>query len=267
MPWGRLDDQANGNAKLLALSDAAWRMWGCGLIYCQANLTDGFIPDHAIHTFGVRERNKEKVAAELCASLVPGRGALWHKVDGGYQVHDYLDWNEARDKVMADRNRARKRLEKHRSQRYETADVNGVGNAFHNAFQTPLCAPVHVPRTTKKQEQEHALSARVSGSEAVKQQKVTDIVRYLRRQRSRETSDGKPAIRVITALARHVIAAYPGCDEAELMERVKQACASNNLAYSCAVGPAIDRARAQLARKKTAGWHGASRSRVTAVAV
>lgn len=26
MPWGRLDDQANGNAKLLALSDADWRM-------------------------------------------------------------------------------------------------------------------------------------------------------------------------------------------------------------------------------------------------
>src|SRR5436190_130263 len=100
MPWGRLDDQGNGNAKLLALSDAAWRMWGCGLIYCQAKLTDGFIPAPIIETFGVKAQNKKKVAAELCAVLVPGKGPLWKEVSGGYQIHDYLDWNDSREKVL-----------------------------------------------------------------------------------------------------------------------------------------------------------------------
>lgn len=103
MPWGRLDDKANGNAKLLALSDSAWRMWGCGLIYCQNNLTDGFIPSFAIDAFGVRAKNKQAVADELCRSLVPGKGPLWHKVDSGYQVHDYLDWNDSRESVEKQR--------------------------------------------------------------------------------------------------------------------------------------------------------------------
>lgn len=110
MPWGRLDDQANGNAKLLALTDAAWRMWGCGLIYCQANLTDGFIPKHAIESFGVRARNKGAVANELCQALVPGKAPLWHVTDGGYTVHDYLQWNDSRDDVLAERASAKARM-------------------------------------------------------------------------------------------------------------------------------------------------------------
>lgn len=109
MAWGRLDDQANGNPKLLALSDPAWRMWGCALIYCQAQLTDGFVPAVAIHTFGVQARDKEKVADELCAVQVRGRAPLWAKVEGGYAVHDYLEWNDSRDVVLAKRSKDRKR--------------------------------------------------------------------------------------------------------------------------------------------------------------
>jgi hypothetical protein len=109
MPWGRLDDQANGSPKLLALSDPAWRMWGCALIYCQAQLTDGFVPQAAIHTFGVRAKDKEKVADELCLAIVPGKGPMWHKVAGGYQIHDYLDWNDSRNEVLAKREKDRKR--------------------------------------------------------------------------------------------------------------------------------------------------------------
>ncbi len=109
MPWGRLDDQANGSPKLLALSDPAWRMWGCALIYCQAQLTDGFIPEHAIHTFGVRAKDKTKVADELCAPQVPGRAPLWLRVEGGYQFHDYLQWNDSKDEVLAKRDKDRRR--------------------------------------------------------------------------------------------------------------------------------------------------------------
>jgi hypothetical protein len=110
MPWGRLDDGANGNAKLLALSDAAWRMWGCGVIYCQANLTDGFIPRHAIETWGVRAKNKPAIARELCTALIPGKAPLWHEVEGGYRMHDYHDWNDAKEEIEAKRekNKARK---------------------------------------------------------------------------------------------------------------------------------------------------------------
>jgi hypothetical protein len=132
MPWGRLDDRGNGDAKLLALSDAAWRMWGCGLIYCQFNLTDGFIPQHAIDTFGVRAKNKRVVAEELCQSLVPGKGPLWHPTEGGYQVHDYLDWNESKETIEKERALSKQRVDRFRKRR-----GNAVTSRVTNDEQTP----------------------------------------------------------------------------------------------------------------------------------
>ena len=113
MAYGRIHDEAASNGKLLALSDAAWRMWGNGLIYCQVNLTDGSIPSHAIHTFGVRARNKAKVAAELCAPQIPGKAPLWVAVDGGFQIHDYLDWNDAAEIIKKKRADARSRYKRY----------------------------------------------------------------------------------------------------------------------------------------------------------
>lgn len=114
MAFGRLHDEAAGDAKLLALSDSAFRMWACGLIYCQKNLTDGFIADHAIETFGVRAKDKQKVADELCKPQITGKAAVWRRVDGGYQVHDYLDWNDSRDTILRKRKDSRERLDRHR---------------------------------------------------------------------------------------------------------------------------------------------------------
>ena len=114
MAWGRLHDRAAGDAKLLALSDAAFRMWACGLIYCQNNLTDGFIPEHAIETFGVRAKDKGKVADELCKPQVVGRAALWARTEGGFAVHDYLDWNDSRDTILQAREDARNRMARRR---------------------------------------------------------------------------------------------------------------------------------------------------------
>lgn len=114
MPWGRLHDQANRNEKLLALSDPAWRLWGSGLIYCQDKLTDGFIPEAVVSTFGVKARPLKKFVVELCQSLVPGKESCWHQAEGGYRVHDYLDWNESREVILAKRARGKDRTGKWR---------------------------------------------------------------------------------------------------------------------------------------------------------
>lgn len=103
MPFGRIHEEAAGDSKLLALSDAAFRMWTMGLVYCQKNLSDGFIDDHAIAFFGVREKSVQRVAEELCREQVRGRAPLWSRVEGGYQIHDYLQWNDAKEQVLAAR--------------------------------------------------------------------------------------------------------------------------------------------------------------------
>ncbi len=115
MVWARIDDRANGNAKLLALSDSAYRMWAAGLIYCQSNLTDGHIPTHAIATFGVRGKPLSKFSNELTASLAAGKGPLWHVVEDGWMVHDYLDWNDSKVEVMTGRAATRERKERHKN--------------------------------------------------------------------------------------------------------------------------------------------------------
>ena len=113
MAWARLCDQANGNGKLIALSNGAYRLWISALVYCQRNLTDGFVPEHAVSTFGVRAKSPRELRSfteELCRVSVPGKAPLWHPVAGGYQVHDYLDWNECKETVEANREITKRRV-------------------------------------------------------------------------------------------------------------------------------------------------------------
>jgi hypothetical protein len=159
MAWGRLDDKANGNAKLQALGNAAWRMWGCALIFCQDNLTDGFVPEYAIEGFCVRFTQKEKksdVINELCSVRVPGKQSLWHRVDGGYRIHDYLDWNDPRDVVLAEREKAKKRMQRLRGGKRSgerSAEHNGEHDTEQSGERQVECSPersgsrsgVHVP--------------------------------------------------------------------------------------------------------------------------
>jgi hypothetical protein len=77
---------------------AAW-FWFCGICYCREHLTDGFIQDEMLPTLAPGVSNPKKLAAQLVAT------GLWHDADGGYHVHDFLDWNPARATVLEQRKR------------------------------------------------------------------------------------------------------------------------------------------------------------------
>jgi hypothetical protein len=78
------------------------------------------------------------------------------------------------------------------------------------------------------------------------------LISLLRRMRSRETVDGRPAVRVIAALARDVLLRHRSeTDDGELRELLKSACAKANLKYDGAsVTDGIERARAHLQRRR-----------------
>jgi hypothetical protein len=59
-------------------------------------LTDGFLPDEKVRT-SPHDRRPLEVAAALVAA------ELWHRVDGGYQIHDFHDFNPAAEAVKAKR--------------------------------------------------------------------------------------------------------------------------------------------------------------------
>lgn len=106
MAWLRIDDRVRTHPKIVqAGPQAAW-LWFCGVCYCREHLTDGFI------------------AAAMLPTLVPGLAAvkkhasvlvsvgLWHERTGGYEVHDFLDWNPSKAEVeevrAAERDKKRK---------------------------------------------------------------------------------------------------------------------------------------------------------------
>jgi hypothetical protein len=138
MPWVRFCDNAPDHPKLIAIGDGPFRLWFDGNSYCQRHLTDGHIPAAALK--GFRTYSPKRVAI-LLAALVPGKGPLWHRnTDGSVEVHDYLDWNDSREKVTAERKKSKDRYDRWRGK------SNGAANGVATALQT-ASTPLH---TTKK---------------------------------------------------------------------------------------------------------------------
>ena len=105
-----LDDNIEDHPKFVSLSDDSFSLWVRCIGYCRRNLTDGFIPEQAARSRVRGKRAPTKVIGELLAAPVglPDSAPLWAVVAGGYQIHDYLDWNPS--KVAVEAMREQKRL-------------------------------------------------------------------------------------------------------------------------------------------------------------
>jgi hypothetical protein len=99
MAWGRIDDGAFTHPKFLTLDPAALGLWAMALSYSAHELTDGFIPREQVpRLVSVGRARAFALAAKLVASrLWEDRGA------DGFQVHDYLDWNDSAKEVREKR--------------------------------------------------------------------------------------------------------------------------------------------------------------------
>lgn len=109
MAWVKLDDQAPRNLKMLRAGPAACWFWVCGIAHSQSQLTDGFISTEALPMIGVVGIARAKRLAETLVEA-----GLFERVEGGYQVHDYLDHNPSRHAVLT--KRAEDAARKHHSE-------------------------------------------------------------------------------------------------------------------------------------------------------
>jgi len=89
----KFDDQFPIHRKVSGLTDAAFRLHVEAIFWCARNLTDGFIAQDDLASVS-RYRRPEGYVTELV-----GRGA-WDVVEDGWQIHDYLSWQDSRDKVL-----------------------------------------------------------------------------------------------------------------------------------------------------------------------
>lgn len=126
MPWVKLDDQIMRSPKIRAVSRDAFALHIAGLCYCATALTDGRIPDRDLPLVAA-----EALAPEASAGELEGVG-LWVRTDGGWDIHDYLDYQPSRDAVMEDRRKARERKAKQRN-RETTGESHGGSHGVTDA--------------------------------------------------------------------------------------------------------------------------------------
>lgn len=107
MSWIKIDDQFTDHPKVLDVGPLAECLFVRGLTYASRYLTDGFVPSAHLRRMGDLD------AIEQALRLVDA--GLWDESDGGYQIHDYLDYQPSAEKVKAERESARLRMQQARS--------------------------------------------------------------------------------------------------------------------------------------------------------
>lgn len=106
MGIAKFDDGIPDNPKHIAAGAQACWLWFCSVLYCRRALTDGFIPKAKVPTLSIGLSSPFKYAARLVEV------GLWDDAMGGYQVHDYLEWNPS--KAVVEEYRRKDKERKHR---------------------------------------------------------------------------------------------------------------------------------------------------------
>jgi len=202
VPYAQIDVSAPRHHKVAMLSDAAFRLWVTALCYCQEHLTDGHIHRGALVVMN-HGRIKKTVVEELVAQ------SLWVADDRGWVVHDYLAWNDSREKVEARRAKWRQRRGRHTP-------------------ETPTCTPAGTPAS---------VPSSVSGTQRNATQRSTDQEQKEHRPdgrtpRLRTTpTDEPPKPKLLAAIAQDLLKHDPGLDGADLKEALKSRAAALRVAY------------------------------------
>lgn len=94
MSFACLDDRWDEHPKYIDLDLEHFGLMACAIVYCNRQLTDGFVPEKAVRGFG-KSGKGPKLAERLVAE------GVWKKAKGGFEIVGYLDHNPSREVVLA----------------------------------------------------------------------------------------------------------------------------------------------------------------------
>lgn len=146
MPWVKIDEAMPDHPKVLSAGPLAGWLHICGLAYCNRYLTDGFVPRAMVPKLadfdGLAEQVAEGDVMAAYTTVGPFDMAerlvacgIWRKVEGGYQIHDYLDFQPSKAEV-----------EEARRQKQEAGRKGGKAKA---AAKAPARQPLEQPASTR----------------------------------------------------------------------------------------------------------------------
>lgn len=132
MTWTKVDDSFADHPKVMALGRdriVGVGLWTAAACYCARHLTDGFVPSATAESFG---------HGRVWGRLV--EVGLVDRVSGGYQLHDWLEYNPPRTKVLRDRQEAKDRMKRNRSGEVQPNDERSA-DEVRDVFADPVPVP------------------------------------------------------------------------------------------------------------------------------
>jgi hypothetical protein len=134
--WLRIEGRMPQHRKVAPLSDRAFRLHVTAKCWCVEQESDGIVPADIPSTLTAAPRGK--ALKDTIAELV--KAQLWHETDGGYRIHDFLQYNPSHAQQEASRAATKRRVQQHR----ERAG-NAVGNGVTGALVAPTPNPIPIP--------------------------------------------------------------------------------------------------------------------------
>lgn len=142
--WAKIALNMADNPKIIGLSDSAFRAFIEAILYSRQQLTDGFL-DRRV----VAKRWGLDVAAELCTN--DPHNPSWVEVEGGFQVHNYCDYQMTNEDV--ERKREAQRLNgiasgKARSAKANQNRTNIEPNSNQNELETETELEIEIDKAS-----------------------------------------------------------------------------------------------------------------------
>ena len=167
--WTKLDDHFSENPKMVGVGPLGRDLYVRALCYASRNLTDGFIPRGIVSALlaefvgiGVPLASIGKSApastggtadaASIDWQTVMVSAGLWEPASGGFNIHDFLEFNPTREAVLAERKKTAQRVSTWRKRHAGNEGSNGVTNGVSTPPPVPAPVPVPVPVPTPKRE-------------------------------------------------------------------------------------------------------------------
>ena len=161
MAWVKLDDRFPDHPKPVSVGPLGMAMQVAALCYCNTHLTDGFIQFNAVrkllswefsppgedvvYTIGITSgMSGQDVDWQLIAGWLVDAG-MWEMVEGGYKIHDYLDYQPSRDEVLEERSKAQERMKRVRSDNVRP-NFTRTSEDVREKFNDPVPGPDPVPQ-------------------------------------------------------------------------------------------------------------------------
>ena len=148
MAWARIDDNFFSHPKVRKAGKDAVILYLAALCHSNCYVTEGFIADDVLELIGIQSfQNDPKPSADKLTEC-----GLFIRVEGGYQIHDFLEYNYSRQQIndiKAKRAEAGRQGGRPAKQNESKMKANEKQNESHTHTHahTPSHIPIPIPDT------------------------------------------------------------------------------------------------------------------------